>query len=198
MCVLCYKCLVNVIRVIVLNLFRYFWSIDWILEEVIVIEKLRVINRKAIRCALTLQQSQFSTISGPTLTKSFKGYIKKLWIVRKKNVTTLIHWDVLRLLSSPCDMSPRICKVLIIGGRTGLFSMMRSISSITATDKRGSNCDGKRRKFSWRSLKIYGKKVEPCNMIYFILKLFSKSIWFNVLTELFVESLLKVLVVIWW
>ena len=69
----CYKCLVNVIRMIVLNLFRYFWSIERILEEVIVIEKLTVINRKAIRCALILQQSQFSTISGPTLMeKSFK------------------------------------------------------------------------------------------------------------------------------
>lgn len=69
----CYKCLVNVIRMIVLNLFRYFWSIERILEEVIVIERLTVINRKAIRCALILQQSQFSTSSGPTLMeKSFK------------------------------------------------------------------------------------------------------------------------------
>lgn len=81
----CYKCLVNVIRVIVLILFQFFWSIERILEEVIVIEKLTVINRKAIRCAL---QSQFSTISGPTLNgkKSFKkGVHKKICgLVRKK------------------------------------------------------------------------------------------------------------------
>lgn len=53
--------------VIVLN-FQFFGRLIRYIEEVIVIEKLRVTIRKAIRCALTLQQSQFSTISGPTLT----------------------------------------------------------------------------------------------------------------------------------
>lgn len=45
------------------------------------------------------------------------------------------------MLSSPCDTSPRFCKVLIIGGRIGLLSIILSISSITGTDNRGSNCE---------------------------------------------------------
>lgn len=72
-CLMCYK----VSRVSVISCdcaeFPVFLLVDSIrvIEEVIVIEKLRFLIRKAIRCALTtLQQSQFSTISGPTLTKT--------------------------------------------------------------------------------------------------------------------------------
>lgn len=44
-------------------------------------------------------------------------------------------------------MRPRICSVLIIGGRTGLFSRILSSSNITDTDKRGSNWKEKLVKF---------------------------------------------------
>lgn len=64
-----------------------------------------------------------------------------MWIVIERNVTTEIFRDD-RMFSSPCEIKPRICSVLIIGGRTGLFSIIRSISNITDTDKRGSNWNG--------------------------------------------------------
>lgn len=72
----------------------FFWSMNQIYRRiVIVIESSRVIIRKVIRCALTLQQSQFSTTcdkSGPTLTTNTK-YTKN--VDCKKEMLRQRHWE---------------------------------------------------------------------------------------------------------
>jgi hypothetical protein len=62
------------------------WSIDRTIEDVIVIAILKDLIWKAIRCALTLQQSQFSTISGPTLTIHVQVYKKEFVDCKKKKL----------------------------------------------------------------------------------------------------------------